>query len=87
MPHAIAVLVESITRRQGRTLVEVRLICETESQKAILIGRDGAMVKRIGSEARPAVERAMGEPVFLDLSVRVRPRWRRDTGQLDRLGV
>jgi GTP-binding protein Era len=87
VPHAIAVLVEAITRRKGRTLVEVRLICETESQKAILIGRDGAMVKRIGSEARPAVERAMGEPVFLDLAVRVRPRWRRDTGQLDRLGV
>ena len=53
VPHAVAVLVESITPGRGRTLVEAKLICETESQKAILIGRHGAMVKRIGSEARP----------------------------------
>jgi GTP-binding protein Era len=45
------------------------------------------MVKRIGSEARPAVEAAVGAPVFLELSVKVRPRWRRDAAELDRLGV
>ena len=87
VPHAVAVLVESIEPRRDRTVVEAKLICETESQKGILIGRGGAMVKRIGSEARPAVEAAVGGPVFLDLSVKVRPRWRRDAAELDRLGV
>jgi GTPase len=87
VPHAVAVLVESIAPGRDRTVVEAKLICETESQKAILIGRGGAMVKRIGSEARPAIEEAVGGPVFLDLSVKVRPRWRRDAAELDRLGV
>jgi GTP-binding protein Era len=44
-------------------------------------------VKRIGSEARPGIEAAVGGPVFLSLSVKVRPRWRRDAAELDRLGV
>jgi GTP-binding protein Era len=87
VPHAVAVLVESIEPGRGRTVVGAKLICETESQKAILIGRGGAMVKRIGSEARPAIEQAVGGPVFLELSVKVRPRWRRDAAELDRLGV
>ncbi len=87
VPHAVAVLVEKITPGRGPTLIEAKLICETESQKAILIGRHGAMVKRIGSEARPAVEQAVGGPVFLELAVKVRPRWRRDAAELDRLGV
>jgi GTPase len=87
VPHAVAVLVESITPGRGPTVIEAKLICETESQKAILIGRHGAMVKRIGSEARPAVGCAVGSPVFLELSVKVRPRWRRDAAELDRLGV
>jgi len=87
VPHAVAVLVESIATRRGRTVIEAKLICETESQKAILIGAGGAMVKRIGSEARPALERAVGGPVYLELAVKVRPRWRRDAGELDRLGV
>jgi len=46
-----------------------------------------ASLQRLGSEARPAVERAVGSPVFLELSVKVRPRWRRDAAELDRLGV
>jgi GTP-binding protein Era len=87
VPHAVAVLVESVAPGRGRTVVEAKLICETESQKAILIGRGGSMVKRIGSEARPAIEAAVGGPVFLDLAVKVRPRWRRDAAELDRLGV
>jgi GTP-binding protein Era len=87
VPHAVAVLVESVGPGRGRTVVEAKLICETASQKAILIGRGGSMVKRIGSEARPGIEAAVGGPVFLDLSVKVRPRWRRDAAELDRLGV
>ena len=53
VPHAVAVLVESITPGRGPTVIEAKLICETESQKAILIGRHGAMVKRIGTRGPP----------------------------------
>jgi GTP-binding protein Era len=88
VPHAIAVEVDDVRARRGaRTVVEVRLICETESQKRILVGRGGAMVKAIGTAARPGVEALLGAGVYLDVRVRVRPRWRRDSAELDRLGV
>jgi GTP-binding protein Era len=88
VPHAVAVLVEEVARaRRGRLVVEAVLLCETESQKGILIGRHGAMVKRIGTEARQAIEAFTGAPVTLDLRVRVRRNWRRDEASLDRLGV
>ncbi len=88
VPHALAAQVEEI-ERGGRppAVVRVRLICETESQKGILIGRHGAMVKRIGSAARPRVEQIVGGPVYLELSVKARPHWRRDATALDDLGV
>jgi GTP-binding protein Era len=88
VPHAIAVEVDDVRARRGaRTVVEVRLICETESQKRILVGRGGAMVKAIGTAARPGVEALLGAGVYLEVRVRVRPRWRRDSAELDRLGV
>jgi GTP-binding protein Era len=88
VPHAVAVEVGDIRARRGaRTVVELRLICETESQKRILVGRGGAMVKAIGTAARPGVEAVLGTDVYLDLRVRVRPHWRRDSAALDRLGV
>jgi GTP-binding protein Era len=87
LPHAVAVVVDEIQPGLRSTRVIARVICETESQKGILIGARGAMVKQIGSEARPAVEAIVGGPVMLELTVRVRPHWRRDTGELDRLGV
>lgn len=88
VPHALAAEVEEITPSgSGPTHVRVRLICETASQKGILIGRGGSMVKRIGSDARPGIERVLGGRVFLDLTVKVRPHWRRDATALDDLGV
>jgi GTP-binding protein Era len=88
VPHAVAVEVGEVRARKGApTVVELSLICETESQKRILVGRGGAMVKAIGTAARPAVETVLGAGVYLDLRVRVRPRWRRDSAELDRLGV
>jgi len=88
VPHAIAALVEEIVRRRrATTVVRVSLFCETASQKRILVGAGGDMIKRIGSAARPSVERIVGEPVFLELTVKVRPRWRRDEAELDRLGI
>ena len=89
VPHAVAVLVEEVTpgRRGGPMVVRAVLICETESQKGILVGRGGSMVKRIGSEARPLIETITGGPTYLELTVKVRPRWRRDDTALDRMGI
>jgi GTP-binding protein Era len=83
VPHAVMVELEEIEERRVRALVLV----ETESQKAILIGKRGAMIREIGTRARPEVEVLLGRPVFLELVVKVRPRWRQDPKQLDRLGL
>ena len=60
---------------------------ESESQKAILIGRGGSMVRSIGTAARKEIERELGGRAHLDLTVKVRKGWRRDDGLLDRLGI
>jgi len=82
VPHAITVQVEEIGERTVRALVYV----ETESQKGILVGKRGSMVREIGTRARPEVEALLGHPVFLELQVKVRPKWRRDPRMLERLG-
>jgi GTP-binding protein Era len=88
IPHAVEVYVEEISERDDG-LVEVRaqVWVETESQKGILIGRRGRMVREVGTSARKELERELGARVFLDLQVRVRRRWRRDEALLDRLGI
>jgi GTPase len=88
IPHAVEVYVEEISERDDG-LVEVRaqVWVETESQKGILIGRGGRMVREVGTSARKELERELGARVFLDLQVRVRRRWRRDEALLDRLGI
>jgi GTP-binding protein Era len=63
------------------------ILVETESQKQIVVGKGGALVKDIGTRARPEIEALLGHPVFLELKVKVRPRWRRDTATLERLGL
>ena len=88
LPHAVEVLVESAELRDdGLFEVRAEVWVETESQKAIVIGRGGRMVREIGTAARRELERELGGQVFLDLRVRVRERWRRDAGLLDRLGI
>jgi GTPase len=88
VPHAVEVEVDEIEERDDG-LVEVRahVWAETESQKGILIGAGGKMVKAIGVAARKEIARELGRKVHLDLSVRVRRGWRRDEGLLDRLGL
>jgi GTPase len=83
VPHAISVEIEEMGERSVRAF----LVVETESQKQIMVGKGGAMVKDIGTRARPEIEELLGGPVYLDLVVKVRPRWRRDEATLDRLGV
>ena len=83
VPHAISVEVDEIEEKRLRAIV----YCETESQKGILVGKKGAMVREIGTRARPEVEALLGHAVFLELTVKVRPKWRRDPRMLERLGL
>jgi GTP-binding protein Era len=88
VPHAVEVHVEEIdTEREGLTRVKALAWVEAESQKGILIGAQGRMIKAIGTAARRELERQLGTHVHLDLSVRVRRGWRGDDGLLDRLGI
>jgi len=88
LPHAVEVEIEELERRDdGLLVVRARVWAETESQKGILVGRGGRMVKAVGTSARREIERETGGRVHLDLRVRVRRGWRRDEGLLDRLGI
>lgn len=88
LPHAVDVVVEKLEQRDdGLVEVSAQIWAETDSQKAILIGKGGRMVREIGTAARRELERELGSKIFLDLQVRVRERWRRDEGLLDRLGI
>ena len=88
VPHSIEVEVQEIEAREdGLRAVRAVIWVETESQKGILVGKQGAMVRDIGTAARKEIERVLGGRVFLDLTVRVRRGWRRDEGLLDRLGI
>jgi GTP-binding protein Era len=83
VPHALSAEVESIEEKT----VTASILVETESQKQILVGKGGAMVKDIGTRARPEIEALLGHTVFLELRVKVRPKWRRDSATLERLGL
>jgi GTPase len=88
LPHAVEVLVEEVEApRAGLARVRALIWVETESQKAIVIGSGGRMIKAIGVASRRELERVLGCQVHLDLSVRVRRDWRGDEGLLDRLGI
>ena len=87
VPHAVEVQVEEIEDRGDVVAVRALLWVETESQKGIVIGAGGRMIKAIGSAARRELERELGVRVHLDLSVRVRRSWRADDSLLDRLGI
>jgi GTP-binding protein Era len=88
VPHAVEVEIEAITEpRADLIAIEAVLLVETESQKGILIGTGGRMVKAIGVAARRAIEQQLGSQVHLKLSVKVRRHWRGDERLLDRLGI
>jgi GTP-binding protein Era len=87
VPHAVEVVIDDLEERQGLTLVRALVWVETESQKGILIGSGGKMVKAVGTAARKELERELDSRVHLDLSVRVRRGWRGDDSLLDRLGI
>jgi GTP-binding protein Era len=88
LPHAVEVQVSEVANREdGVVEVHAHVWAETESQKGILIGAGGRMIKEIGTAARTELEHELGARVFLDLQVRVRKRWRKDEDLLDRLGI
>ena len=83
VPHAVTVEVEEVEDK----VVRAAVLVETESQKQIVIGKGGAMIREIGKGARPEIELVLGRSVYLDLRVKVKPRWRRDESLLERLGI
>ena len=88
IPHAVEVIVEEIeSLDDGLTRIRALIWVESNSQKGILIGAQGSMIKAIGTAARKELQRALDSRVHLDLSVRVRRDWRGDEGLLDRLGI
>jgi GTP-binding protein Era len=88
VPHAVEVEVSDIERRHdGLLAVRAAVWVETESQKGILVGAGGRMVRAIGTAARREIARRAGRRVHLELSVRVRAHWRADERLLDRLGI
>jgi GTP-binding protein Era len=88
LPHAVEVEIDEIDEREdGLMTIRARVWAETESQKGILVGAGGRMVRAVGTAARKEIEGALGRRVHLDLLVRVRKGWRRDEGLLDRLGI
>ncbi|WP_168581688.1 GTPase Era [Gephyromycinifex aptenodytis] len=92
LPHSLAVVVEEITPREGRADndplhdIRVNVFVERESQKGIIIGRGGARLREVGTNARTGIEALLGHRVYLDLHVKVAKDWQRDPKQLRRLG-
>jgi len=83
LPHAVTAEVVEIDEKR----VHVRLYTETESQKQILIGKGGQVVRDIGRGARPEIEGLLGHPIYLELQVKSAPKWRRNQTMLERLGL
>jgi len=88
VPHAIGVIIEELTvSKDGQmTTVRATIYVEHESQKGIIIGKGGSLIKRIGTQARVDLERLLGTKVYLDLRVKVKKDWRRDAAQIRRFG-
>ena len=83
VPHSITVDVDEV----GEKVVRAFVLVETESQKQILVGKKGSMIREIGVRARHEIELLLGHKVFLELQVKVKPKWRRDDATLERLGL
>ena len=87
IPHSIAVEIEEITtRKKGDVYVRATIYVERESQKGIVIGKHGALLKEIGQKARGDIETLFGAKVYLDLWVKVKKDWRDKDGAIQALG-
>lgn len=87
LPHSLAVVVDEFTARdENMTYISAVLYVERETQKPIVLGQGGKMIKRIGQRARPEIEELVGTKVYLELWVKVWEKWRKREGMLRRLG-
>ena len=87
VPHGIAVVIDTFNERsENLTAIEASIICERSSHKAIVIGKGGSMLKKIGTEARRDIEEMIGTKVFLKLFVKVRKNWRDSESDLRNFG-
>jgi GTP-binding protein Era len=86
LPHSLAVTLMDIVRDNGRTKVFVTLIVERDSQKGIIIGHRGSMLRMIGERSRPQIETLLGTKIYLDLHVTIAKDWQRDPKALGKLG-
>jgi GTP-binding protein Era len=86
LPHSLAVTLMDIVRESGRTKVFVTLIVERDSQKGIIIGHRGSMLRLIGERSRPQIEALLGTKIYLDLHVTIAKDWQRDPKALGKLG-
>lgn len=86
LPHSLAVTLMDIVRENGRTKVFVTLIVERDSQKGIIIGHRGSMLRLIGERSRPQIEALLGTKIYLDLHVTIAKDWQRDPKALGKLG-
>lgn len=87
LPHSVGVLCEGIEfTDDDHATIEATILVEREGQKGIVVGRGGQMIKRVGTQARRDIERLLNCKVYLDLTVRVQPQWRRDAREIRRLG-
>ena len=87
VPHAIAVEIDEVERKDNVTVVYAIIHVERSSQRMIVLGKNGKTIKQIGTEARRDVERLLGARIYLDLKVKVSPGWRNDPRFLERLGL
>jgi GTPase len=83
VPHAISVEIEEFADK----VLRAHVLVETDSQKQIVVGKAGTVIKEIGTRARPEIEQLLGHPIYLELMVKVRPHWRRNDATLERLGL
>jgi GTPase len=87
IPYSTGVVLESFQEEEGLVRIQAEILVEREGQKGILIGRGGAMLKAVGTEARHQIEEFLGTRVFLGLFVKVREGWREDAATLEKMGL
>lgn len=87
IPYSTGVVIESFKEEEGLVRIEASVLVERESQKGIIIGKGGSMLKAVGTAARAQIESFLGAKVFLGLFVKVRERWREDAAILDEMGL
>lgn len=86
VPYSSAVLIEDFKEREPKTYIRATIYVEKESQKSIIVGKGGEMLRKVGESARPEIEQFVQHPVYLELWVKVRENWRRNERDLRELG-